>query len=1145
MDVFKLQASLGLNTEEYERALKAAVSQAEALTRNMQQLTATSGSTDTSITETGKAAEDESKSVKEAAEQTKKLSDSLEKTGKNSDVAANKLKEASGKLKGDLAVAAKTGGAAFAATSALIIKSTKDAVDNFAQYEQLVGGAQLMFGDAYEDIAKKADNAYKTVQMSQIEYLEQVNGFATGLKTALGGNAEVAADLADKILTAEADVIAATGNSKEAAQNAFNGIMRSNYTMLDNLQLGIKPTKDGFQEVIDKVNEWNVANGKATKYQIDNLADAQNALVDYIEMQGLAGYASKEAADTIEGSAASAKAAWQNLLTGFGRDDADIDKLVDDVSESVKALGKNVIPVAERAFVSLSKTAMKEAVSLSKRIPDLADHAAEHIHQTIANEFGASADSIFAVEGAVKSAAAAFVTYKAAMVVSDAVEGVVALTNVIKGATTAQEALNAAGMANPYVLIATATAAAVTGIKHVIDVQADLIDVSEDTYNNLTDAQRAFIDSTNDLASGINNDISAAKNSVESVDKEVGALQNMTAELYAINDAEELTNTQKAKMQTLVDSLNKSLPDLNLQLDKETGHLKNQRGEVNALIESYSKQAKAQAAQNKLVKLNEDLYESDKKLKEALTEREKAQKNVTEAESRAAKARRELVEFEKTYDPAEHTQQEKARYDSLKESLEAAEADVTKYKNSLSEVSTETGRIAEANYALKDEINDLTETAIKGSVDLSKNMKENTDRTSNTVLEQSNVLRQAAAQFKDYVMVVNGETYNISQDTYDKIQELSDKYQEAINSQADSIRGSLDLFSEFNGGAETSSQELINNLWNNAAELDNWAENIASLADKGINQGLLNELEAAGPSSANKVKALTEMSDTELKNYSDKWAETQKRIHEIAEDQADDVLQATGSMIGQMIGLAKDNEGKAEAAYAELADYIARGAGEGISDGTGARVLPVTIDMVRQAQIAAEKEINDADFESKGRNIADGIAVGIEQGEEHITRAMTDIVNDAVLAYMEQTRSNSPSKLFRGLAEYIPQGMALGIEDGKDDVVNAVSGVISIAADNFKADTDLFSFDNKEKLLDFGYKSNKDDVFTKRKSDLFSEVTPASENQRSRSDKASYTRPLHIEIVTPDKRTLLSYFIDELNVLNGERLILSRRGAAL
>ena len=260
------------------------------------------------------------------------------------DQASSQVETLSGKLKSGLVTAAKVGAAAVAAAGTAIVAIGKQAIDQYAEYEQLVGGAELMFGDAYDFVAEKAKNAYSTVQMSQNEYLKQVNGFATGLKTALGGNAQAAAELADKIVNAEADVVAATGASQEMVQNAFNGIMRSNYVMLDNLQLGITPTKEGFQEVIDKVNEWNAANGEATNYVIDNLADAQSALVDYIEMQGLQGYAANEAANTIQGSLASMKGAWQNLLTGVANDNANFEVLVSNFVDSLVGVGANIIP---------------------------------------------------------------------------------------------------------------------------------------------------------------------------------------------------------------------------------------------------------------------------------------------------------------------------------------------------------------------------------------------------------------------------------------------------------------------------------------------------------------------------------------------------------------------------------------------------------------------------------------------------------------------------------------------------------------------------------------------------------------------------------------------------------------------------------
>lgn len=243
-----------------------------------------------------------------------------------------------------MSVIAEAALAASAAAATAVGALAKEAIASFGDYEQLADGAKLMFGEAYDFIAEKAKTAYKDIQMSQNDYLEQVNGFAIGLKNAMGGDEIGAAKLADRIVTAEADIVAATGNTAENVQNAFNGIMKNNYTMLDNLQIGITPTKEGFQELIDKVNAYKEAQGDATRYTIDNLADCQNALVDYIEMQGLSGYAQVEGADTLQGSMASMTAAWQNMLTGMADPTQDFDELISALIDSVLNFSNNLMP---------------------------------------------------------------------------------------------------------------------------------------------------------------------------------------------------------------------------------------------------------------------------------------------------------------------------------------------------------------------------------------------------------------------------------------------------------------------------------------------------------------------------------------------------------------------------------------------------------------------------------------------------------------------------------------------------------------------------------------------------------------------------------------------------------------------------------
>lgn len=414
-------------------------------------------------------------------EYERKLKDSENKTSTFADV-----------LKANLASGAIIAGVKKLA--GVVADVGKAAYTSYARYEQLAGGAQLMFGDAYDFVAEKARNAYKSVQMSQNDYLQQVNGFSTGLKTALGGNVQAAAELADKVITAEADVVAATGNTQEAVQNAFNGIMKSNFTMLDNLQLGITPTKEGFQQLIDKVNEWNAENGEATAYTIDNLADCQAALVDYIEMQGLAGYAANEAAGTIEGSTASMKAAWENLATGIADENADIDKLTKDFVDSVVAAGDNVVPRVKQIVTGLG-TATTEAISYLREtnstiglvitvLEGAADAAVVVGAAFTANLAGktiagiatnfmeiASALELTTIESG--RAAVAQATLSGTFTVSEIAVGV--LTGQISLATAAQYAWNTAISANPIGLLAAAVAALTIGIGKATKAHKDFV----------------------------------------------------------------------------------------------------------------------------------------------------------------------------------------------------------------------------------------------------------------------------------------------------------------------------------------------------------------------------------------------------------------------------------------------------------------------------------------------------------------------------------------------------------------------------------------------------------------------------------------------------------------------------------------------
>ena len=138
-------------------------------------------------------------------------------------------------LKSGLATAAKVGAAAVGAAATAIGALTTAAVNNYAEYEQLVGGVETLFKNSADTVMGYAENAYKTAGLSANEYMETVTSFSASLLQSLDGDTKAAANAADMAITDMSDNANKMGTSMEMIQNAYQGFAKQNYTMLDNL----------------------------------------------------------------------------------------------------------------------------------------------------------------------------------------------------------------------------------------------------------------------------------------------------------------------------------------------------------------------------------------------------------------------------------------------------------------------------------------------------------------------------------------------------------------------------------------------------------------------------------------------------------------------------------------------------------------------------------------------------------------------------------------------------------------------------------------------------------------------------------------------------------------------------------------------
>lgn len=251
----------------------------------------------------------------------------------------------------------------------------KQAIESYAEFEQLEGGVKKLFGDDMaKSVISNANNAFKTSGMSANDYIDTVTSFSASLIGSLGGDTEKATGYADRAIQDMADNANTFGTDMQSIQNAYQGFAKGNYTMLDNLKLGFAGSKEGMQSLLDKAGEIS---GK--KFDISSFADITEAIHIMQQEMNIAGTTSKEAGTTIEGSVNSMKSAWQNLLTGLAGDGENLGQLIDNLMQSIFGDGSdtnlgvfgNVMPVIERVISSFSTMIPTIVGRLAEHLPEL------------------------------------------------------------------------------------------------------------------------------------------------------------------------------------------------------------------------------------------------------------------------------------------------------------------------------------------------------------------------------------------------------------------------------------------------------------------------------------------------------------------------------------------------------------------------------------------------------------------------------------------------------------------------------------------------------------------------------------------------------------------------------------------------------
>lgn len=258
-------------------------------------------------------------------------------------------------------------GAGVTAGTAAMGKLVSSAMSAYANYEQLEGGVQKLFGDDAQNLVMEyARNAYRTAGLCANEYMDTVTSFSASLISSLGKDTVAAAAYADLAITDMADNANTFGSSMEDIQNAYKGFSKGNYTMLDNLKLGYGGTQKEMERLLTDASKLS-----GVKYDISSFADIIAAIHEIQKDQGIFETTKNEAEKTISGSVNAAKAAWQNLLSGLADGNQDIDQLVGNLADSVMKAVNQIVPLLQTMAPRLVQAVQTLVSTLAPQLPGI------------------------------------------------------------------------------------------------------------------------------------------------------------------------------------------------------------------------------------------------------------------------------------------------------------------------------------------------------------------------------------------------------------------------------------------------------------------------------------------------------------------------------------------------------------------------------------------------------------------------------------------------------------------------------------------------------------------------------------------------------------------------------------------------------
>ena len=977
-----------------------------------------------------------------------------------------------GKIGSAVNTAVKASAAAVGAASAGVAALGTACINAYADYEQLAGGVETLFKDSAETIHSYADNAYKTAGLSANEYMETVTSFSASLLQSLDGDTEKAAAAADLAITDMADNANKMGTAMESIQNAYQGFAKQNYTMLDNLKLGYGGTKEEMQRLLADAEKLS-----GVKYDLSSYADIVEAIHVIQTEMGITGTTAKEASTTIQGSVASMKAAWANLMVGMADDTQNFDMLLSNFIESIGTVADNLLPRIGVVIEGMGKLVAGLAPEIASALPTLTNELLPNLVELGVQSISAlvqgiqeNGDSLAAGALSIVGTLAEGIAELLPMVADTAASLVVSLADglteslpniipiaietistLVENLTENANTIIDAGIQIILALGEGLIAALPQLIETVPQIVINIANVINDNAPKLIDtalylitrlavglvqaiptlvvnipkiieaivaAFMAFqwLNLGKQLIDGIKNGIKSAGESMSTAAKET--FSKFKAKITGSEVATELKNIGKYIIDGIVGGIKNSL-----------SRIANVAGKIKDTLLSKLKGLFKIASPSKLMKEEVGAYIGEGI---AVGIEESGQMAVDAAETVANGIIDAFAGTETAVEYARRTAQKVG---------DVLERELTKQNAALQEMQKQ----ADAQQAAE-ELADHKKQLAEKNAELNKAKKKDRQKILKEIAEIEDTWNKKQAKAE------KAAEQQALQERISLLKQFQQKYEAALDTierKQDSLQSKLADYGDLFERVKTEDgKELfqLGDLKDDIKQLEKYGDALEQLKEKGISDSLMGEIAGMGVQDAiDYMNKLLSMSDTKLDEYVSLFEQKQQMAQGVAEKFYKGEFDAleksyTGELPAFLAGVKAEISDVGAAVSESMQAVSAEGVSEGIAE-----QQPLVAEQAKQLTETAKEEIAgyQADFKAVGESLMEGVAKGVRDGQSGVVNAVAKALQAAVRAAKKEMDINSPSRVMAKIGDYMAQGVGVGWSDRMDSVSDTISGSLS------------------------------------------------------------------------------------------------------